>query len=219
MTAIQVGDLVRVSDYVVDGNFAGVGKVIRIRYPWITVRGVDQFNKHGNWGTFDFEADRVTFLGGVVKREQQSGTKATNPKDAVGSDKLPLHLWPETATVMGTLGLLDGMLKYGRSNWRSAGVRATIYIDAVRRHINAYAEGEDIDAIEDGGSGLPHLAHALACLAILVDAQAAGKLTDDRAYNGAGYRALVEELTPHVARLKAKHADKSPKHYTVADGA
>ena len=146
-------------------------------------------------------------------------TKATNPKDAIGCDKLPLHLWPETATVMGTLGLLDGMLKYGRSNWRSAGVRATIYIDAVRRHLNAFAEGEDIDAIEDGGSGLPHLAHALACLAILVDAQAAGKLTDDRAYNGAGYRKLVEELTPHVARLKLKHADKTPKHYTVADGA
>ncbi len=54
-------------------------------------------------------------------------------------------------------------------------------------------------------------------MAIIVDAQAAGVLNDDRAYNGAGYRALVEELTPHVARLKAKHADKTPRHYTVAD--
>jgi hypothetical protein len=149
----------------------------------------------------------------LLRPTSTAETKATNPKDAIGSDKLPLHLWPETATVMGTLGLLDGMLKYGRLNWREAGVRATIYIDAVKRHINAYAEGEDLDP----DSGAPHLAHALACLAILVDAQAAGKLTDDRAYNGAGYRKLVEELTPHVPRLKAKHADKNPKHYTIAD--
>ena len=35
-------------------------------------------------------------------------TKPTNPKDMIGSDKVPLHLWPETATVMGTMGLLDG---------------------------------------------------------------------------------------------------------------
>jgi hypothetical protein len=139
--------------------------------------------------------------------------KPTNPKDAIGSDKLPIHLWPETATIMGTVALLDGALKYGRSNWREAGVRATIYIDALRRHLAAYAEGEDIDP----DSGAPHLAHILACAAILVDAGAAGKLTDDRCYNGAGYRRLVEEMTPHVGRLKSKHADKSPKHYTIED--
>ena len=150
----------------------------------------------------------------VVKRDWSfdSTSKATNPKDAVGSDKLPLHLWPETATVMGCLGMLDGMLKYGRSNWRVAGVRASIYIDAVRRHINAYAEGEDLDP----DSGMPHLAHALACLAILVDAGAAGMLTDDRQVAG-GYRQLVDSLTPLVAQLKAKHAGKDPYHYTIAD--
>lgn len=136
--------------------------------------------------------------------------KATNPKDAIGSDKLPLHLWPETATVLGCLGLLDGALKYGRANFRAIGVRASIYVDACRRHLAAWFEGEDLDP----DSGLPHLAHALACLAIVVDAQAAGKLRDDRQYPG-GYRKLVEEMTPHVARLKAKHAGKNPRHYTI----
>ena len=47
--------------------------------------------------------------------------KETNPKDAIGSQKLPLHLWPTTATAMGCLGLLDGALKYGRANWRVSG--------------------------------------------------------------------------------------------------
>jgi hypothetical protein len=150
-----------------------------------------------------------------VQREAGGGltnTKPSNPKDIIGSDKLPLHLWPETATAMGCLGLLDGMLKYGRSNFRAIGVRATIYTDAVKRHVNRWLEGED----NDPDSGLPHMAHALACLAIIVDAQAAGKLNDDRQYPG-GYSALVAELTPHVARLKALHAGKDPKHYTIAD--
>ncbi len=96
------------------------------------------------------------------------------------------------------------MLKYGRSNFRAVGVRASIYYDAASRHLNAWFEGEAVDP----DSGLPHLAHALACLAIIVDAEAAGKLNDDRMHPG-GYRALINSLTPHVARLKAVHEDKS----------
>ena len=143
---------------------------------------------------------------------RNSITKATNPKDIIGSDKLPLHLWPATASVYGCLALLDGMLKYGRTNWRVAGVRASIYADAVLRHITKWLDGQD----DDPDSGLPHLSHALACLAILVDAKAAGKLNDDRLVKG-GYLKLVEEFTPHVARLKKLHAGRNPRHYTIKD--
>ena len=143
-----------------------------------------------------------------------SDTKPTNPKDAIGSDKIPIHLWPEAATVLGALGLLDGALKYGRSNWRVAGIRTSIYYDALRRHAAALFEGEDIDP----DSGLPHEAHILATVAIVIDARAAGKLNDDRMVAG-GYRKLIDEYTPHVARLKTKHAGRNPKHYTIADSA
>lgn len=139
--------------------------------------------------------------------------KPTNPKDALGSDKLPLHLWPTTATALGCLGLLDGALKYGRSNWRVMGVRASIYYDAARRHLDAWFEGEECDP----DSRLHHLAHALACIAILVDAEAVGKLHDDRMVNGTGYRGHVRDLTSEVPRLRAAHAGKAPKHYTIAD--
>jgi hypothetical protein len=145
----------------------------------------------------------------TVAKEPADTTKRSNPKDIVGSDKVPLHLWPTTATTLGAMALLDGALKYGRSNFRVVGVRASIYYDAVNRHINAWFEGED----DDPDSGLPHLAHALACLAVIVDAQAAGVLRDDRMTPG-GYRAWIDGLTPHVKRLKAKHADKHPTHYT-----
>ena len=166
--------------------------------------------REAHWEEINKRLDGTALIDNAI-----AGLKATNPKDAIGSSKLPIHLWPETATAMGTIGLLDGMLKYGRMNWREAGVRASIYIDALRRHLAAYAEGEDVDP----DSGAPHLAHIGACWAILVDASAAGKLTDDRNYNGAGYRRLVEELTPHVERLKSVHAGKSPHHYTIADAA
>ncbi len=141
-----------------------------------------------------------------------SGSKPSNPKDLIGSGKLPLHLWPTTATMMGCIGMLNGMLKYGRSNFRAVGIRPSIYVDAAKRHIDAWFEGEECDPDD----GVPHLAAALSCLAIIVDAQAAGKMNDDRMVAG-GYRALSDDLTKHVGRLKALHAGKSPKHYTIAD--
>ena len=140
--------------------------------------------------------------------------KDTNPKSAFGDRKVPIHLWPASATIMGSLGLLDGALKYGRSNWRESGVRASTYYDAANRHLQAWFEGEQADP----DSGLPHLCHALACLAIIVDAEASGKLTDDRMYQGHGYRQAINGMTGHVERLREKHAGMSPVHYSINGG-
>ena len=136
-----------------------------------------------------------------------------NPKDTVGSTKLPLHLWPTAATAMGCVALLNGALKYGRNNWRVVGVRASIYVDACQRHLAAWFEGEQFDE-----EGVPHLGAALACLAILIDCEAAGKLVDDRQYPG-GHRELMQSLTPLVDRLRERHEGKSPKHYTIGEAA
>lgn len=147
-----------------------------------------------------------------MEKYKPSDTKPTNPKDVIGSDKIPLHLWPETASILGSMALLDGALKYGRSNFRSIGVRASIYHDATRRHLMKWFEGQDLD--ED--SGLPHLAHALACVAILIDAQSSGKMNDDRMLKG-GTLELLETMTPHVKRLKELYKDREPHHYTIND--
>lgn len=132
-----------------------------------------------------------------------------NPKDSVGSKKLPLHLWPSSATAMGSIAMLNGALKYGRSNWRSTGVRASVYYSACNRHMNAWFEGEDSDE-----EGVPHLASALACIAIIIDSQAAGKLSDDRQYPGQ-YQSVVANLTPHVARLIERHSQMHPVDHTM----
>ena len=70
-------------------------------------------------------------------------TKPTNPKDAIGVDKCPLHLIPTTVKPEVALALLEGALKYGQANWREVGVRASIYRSAVDRHLDKWWEGED----------------------------------------------------------------------------
>lgn len=137
---------------------------------------------------------------------------AANPKDLMGSAKLPLTLWPVTATAMGCIALLVGKSKYGRDNFRGAPVRASIYCDALQRHMAAWFEGEELDPDDN----TPHLGHALACIAIIIDAQAAGTLIDDRKIEG-GLRNLMDFLTPLVPAIQAKYAGKSPRHYSIAD--
>jgi hypothetical protein len=139
-------------------------------------------------------------------------TKPINPKEGLGSLKLPLSLWPATATAMGCIGMLDGATKYGRSNFIAGGTSATVMVDAAMRHLQAWQQGED----NARDSGVPHLANALATIAIIVDAQAAGVLVDDRAYAN-GYAELASKLTPLVEKLKSERAHLQPKHYTIAD--
>ena len=136
-----------------------------------------------------------------------------NPKDGIGATKLPLSLVPATAVAVASLAHLDGATRYGAWNWRAAGVRASVYLDALARHVARWQAGEELDP----DSGVPHLGHAIACLNILVDAQACGRLADDRPPS-VDITALFQELTPNVARLKQRNAGANPRHYTIADG-
>lgn len=99
-----------------------------------------------------------------------------NPKDELGHKKARLSPIPAPVLFEMGLALSEGARKYGRHNWRITGVRASIYYDAALRHIMAWWEGQN----HDSDSGQHHLAHALACLVILRDAERAGKLDDDR---------------------------------------
>jgi hypothetical protein len=137
-----------------------------------------------------------------------SNEKPPNPKDMNATNKVPFHLWPETASAYGALAMAEGAMKYGRSNWRHSGAKASMYYDAARRHLNDWFEGKDIDE-----SGAPNLGGVLACVAILVDATEAGKLHDDRMYPG-GYHGLTSRVESIVAQMRERHADKNPQHYS-----
>jgi hypothetical protein len=103
-------------------------------------------------------------------------TKQTNPKDAVGVKKVPFSTVPAPVIAEVGLALLEGARKYGRHNYRSCGVRASVYYDAIFRHITSWFEGEDID--ED--SGLSHVTKAIACLVVLRDSMLLENWVDDR---------------------------------------
>lgn len=102
--------------------------------------------------------------------------KPSNPKDSVGIKKVPFSTVPSEVTAEVGLAMLEGALKYGRHNYRSVGVRASVYYDAALRHLTSFWEGQDTDP----DSGLPHLVKCLACLYVLRDSQHMGNWVDDR---------------------------------------
>lgn len=141
-------------------------------------------------------------------------TKPSNPKEAIGSTKLSLGLCPDTITIEVALAYLEGALKYGRYNWRIAGVRASTYNDALERHRMDWWNGQDRDPI----TRVKNLASIIACAGIMLDAELCGMLNDDRppAAPIADYLDSPEVLE-HVAHLKALFKDHNPKQYTIAD--
>lgn len=138
--------------------------------------------------------------------------KPSNPKDAIGMSKVPMHLIPGSAKAYMAMAFLEGALKYGKYNWRVAGVRSSIYLDAMERHMEKYKNGENIDQL----TKVPHLASIMACCAIILDADLVGKLTDDRPPR-AEVSKLMDNLAAHVGYLKELYEGETPHQYTLDD--
>lgn len=154
-----------------------------------------------------FAVDREPF-------SRPSSVKDSNPKDAIADSKLPLHLISPIVACYQAIAHWLGNIKYGAWNFRAAGARASVYYAATRRHLDAWWEGQENDPTD----GTPHLANALACIDIIIDAKHSGKLTDDRPPSRADelvkVRAEFEALMP---KLREQYADRNPKHYTIND--
>jgi len=61
--------------------------------------------------------------------------------------------------------LTYGAEKYDDHNWKKVPDLQSRYYDALQRHVAAYRAGE----LVDGESGLPHLAHAMCCVAFMME--------------------------------------------------
>lgn len=141
--------------------------------------------------------------------------KLTNPKDHFGSAKLSTSIVPDTLVICAANGFLEGALKYGRYNWRIAGVRASIYVDALRRHVAKWWNGQECDVL----TTVHHLDNAIACLGIMRDAMLYGMLEDDRppCPNPNAMADLIDEQAKTVAHLKLTFASHQPYQYTIKD--
>lgn len=124
-----------------------------------------------------------------------SGLPDGNPKTRFGVAKPSLALIPGTALVQMATAFRDGATKYGPANWREDPVTTSTYVNAALRHLVSYYDGEDVAA----DSGVHHLAHAAACLAILLDAEAQGTLNDDRPVAGKTAEMIREKTAPLAA--------------------
>ncbi len=126
--------------------------------------------------------------GAMIVVPPAAPTQGINPKDLVGQKKVDLSLIPPAALIYIALAMEDGAKKYGPFNWRENKVRARVYLAAAMRHIAAKLDGEELAA----DSLKPHLAHAMACLAIYVDAEETGNLHDDRPTPGAAAKLIAK---------------------------
>jgi hypothetical protein len=104
----------------------------------------------------------------------------TNPKSAYGVKKPPLLsvVSASALLVLGQVMALGGR-KYGPFNYREKPVSASVYVDAMTRHLFAWNAGQD----NDPESTVSHLGHIMACCSIMIDALESGNLIDDRPKN------------------------------------
>ena len=78
--------------------------------------------------------------------------------------KPDISIIPPEYTDAVAQAFMDGEKKYGRYNYRG-GMEWSRLLSAALRHINAFNKGEDVAS----DSGVHHLGHAGACLAMLMD--------------------------------------------------
>jgi hypothetical protein len=151
----------------------------------------------------------VTFRSGPEK-EPSNEMIPSNPKDGVGSRKVSWTCIP--FTVLWELGnaMTEGGYKYGTHNYRAAGVRASVYINAaMARHLAPWWEGEDLDP----DSGESHITKAIASLVVLRDSMLQGNWVDDRPIRSKPGR--LAEANARAAALCDKFADKAHPYMQI----
>ncbi len=145
-------------------------------------------------------------IGGSLGSPVPSVTKDTNPKDAVGIKKVPMSTVSAPVLMEVGLGMMEGARKYGRHNYRSVGVRASVYYDATLRHLFDWWEGEDIDP----ASQLSHVTKAITSLVVLRDSMIRGNWDDDRPPRvEAGW---MEEYNKKAAQIIDNYPVSVPAH-------
>jgi hypothetical protein len=188
--------------------FETKGRVVAVRFAGGTTATM-QADKAA-WENIGHPSDIEEYRVLVGPEAPASNMKPTNPKDAIGIRKVNLSCVPAGVMLETAVALMEGAAKYGRHNYRGVGVRASVYYDAAAGHLMDWWEGDDIDA----DSGLSHVTKAIASLVVLRDAMLQEKLTDDRPPRS---KVFKRDFNGKAAEVLDRHADKSPKHWTILD--
>ena len=195
-------------------DWAGRGTVI---YFSPTSYKPQRFDATGNRGYipsgyFEITIEQFREMYGKKEEVVEQGEADTNPKASIGSQALPMSMCSPLFAAHVALGKYNGMLKYGGSNYIGTEVVMSIYLDAIQRHLDKIKLGEVVDEVD----GVNHFGAIGANCDIILSAQAAGTLIDDRLRSD-GQLEAYKALTPMVKSLQELHKDKNPKHYYVKD--
>lgn len=150
----------------------------------------------------------------ALNADADGPSKSTNPKDAVSSKKARWFSYLPLRVLYGVgMAMFEGARKYGRHNYRVAGVRGTVYVDAaICGHLTPWMEGQDIDP----ESGAHHIDKAIASLMILRDGIYEGNWVDDRPPSVKNWDGFIGEQNATAEALIARHPDpKTP--FTIND--
>lgn len=162
--------------------------------------------------TFTIEGKPITELPSIKKaRSADLKVDDGNPKDAIGSRKVPMSIVPAVAIAEESLAMLEGKCKYGAWNFRGSPVRASIYLDACGRHLAKWQNGQDRDP-EDK---VHHLGYARACLGIILDAECNRTLIDDRPPENPFVIERIDALAKAVESVQKTYGHNTPKHWTI----
>lgn len=184
-------------------------------YIYSGVIGADRLERAGGKYVSVSWSDNTPFCSfgyGVLQVVTPPEGKPSNPKDLIGGNKVSISCVPMNVIMEASLGLAEGMFKYGRHNYRNCGVRASIYYDAFFRHVGDWWEGEDIDP----DSGLSHITKAISDLIVLRDSMLCGNWTDDRPPKSP--KGWMQPLNTAFKEIKVKYQHMTPVHYFEVKG-
>lgn len=116
--------------------------------------------------------------GDTVDRLHKAGHSLPddNPKTAAAAKKPRMAAVPPIAIMALGTAMQTGADKYGLFNWRDTNVTATVFYNAMLRHLEQWYSGEQ----HASDTGVHHLAHLMAGAAIILDAEMNNVFIDDR---------------------------------------
>lgn len=104
---------------------------------------------------------------------------SVDPKQVHAIKKVTFDSVPITLDILATYGADSGASKYGQYNWlqlEDGSMSLMTYLNAIKRHWILFRAGQDTAS----DSGIHHLDHLIAGLAVVRDAMIFGKVHDDR---------------------------------------
>lgn len=103
-----------------------------------------------------------------------------NPKNIAARSRIKIAYLPAAGVIHGAHAAMKGAERYGPYNWREKQIALMEYASAAQRHIQDWVDGEDISTDDK----CHHLGHAIASLAIMLDAIELQFAIDDRPPRG-----------------------------------